>query len=389
MNAALLEAPEGALTIPRTACLLQEQDAPIVLAEITEAGTKSNKFEMVALTGKPLRHWWYGTLAIELSGIKFKKRMPVLKDHDVDQRIGYTTALRVDESRGLIAEGHLLQTSEAAKEVLADSREGFPWQASTYLEPRKIVRLGDGEEAECNGRKVKGPGVIFRECTLREVTFTALGVDDDTSATSLSAKVAGDVVAVLSLNQQTMTKTTEGAAPVAAAAPVAPAVSTPVDTAKLAADATAVERTRVDTILSSAADCQVELARKLVKDGVALSDALVQLNQDLRTRLAAQSPDPKATKSLARGNTSRVAPAEDDRQESDERAAEAPKLSDIGQHSTDEEIDAAWKAADSKLRKEFDNDKELFAFSMRNQRAHKQFQTKAQFEAATQGAERG
>lgn len=354
MNAALLEAPEGALHIPRSACLLQEAEAPIVLADFEADGKKGNRFEMVALTGKPLRHWWYGTLAIELSGIKFKKRMPVLKDHDVDQRIGYTTALRVDEHRGLIAEGQLLQTSEAAKEVLADSREGFPWQASTYLEPRKIVRLGDGEEAECNGRKVKGPGVIFRECTLREVTFTALGVDDDTSATSLSAKVAGDVVAVLSLNA-TMTKTTEGAAPVAAAAPVAPAVSTPFEPAKLAADATNAERTRVDTILSSAADCQVELARKLVKDGVALSDALVQLNQDLRTRLAAQKPDPKATLSLAGGNTANVAPADGKGAKSEESA----QLSG----------EPLWKkqwAEDANLRDEFDSE-EVYLSAMRNE----------------------
>lgn len=368
MNAALLQAPEGALSIPRTACLLQEQDAPIVLAEITEAGTKSNKFEMVALTGKPLRHWWYGTLAIELSGIKFKKRMPVLKDHDVDQRIGYTTALRVDESRGLIAEGHLLQTSEAAKEVLADSREGFPWQASTYLEPRKIVRLGDGEEAECNGRKVKGPGVIFRECTLREVTFTALGVDDDTSATSLSAKVAGDVVAVLSLNQQPMTKTTEGAAPVAAAAPVAPAVSTPVDTAKLAADTLATERKRVATILSSAAGVQAELAQKLVTDGVELSEALAQLQADSKARLAANKPAPEATQSLARGNTANVAPA-------DGKGGAAPaKLSETDPTTWEK----AW-SEDAQLRDEFNGSKDVFLAAMKNANRHRAFGSRQEF----------
>ncbi len=364
MNAALLQAPEGALSIPRTACLLQEQDAPIVLAEITEAGTKSNKFEMVALTGKPLRHWWYGTLAIELSGIKFKKRMPVLKDHDVDQRIGYTTALRVDESRGLIAEGHLLQTSEAAKEVLADSREGFPWQASTYLEPRKIVRLGDGEEAECNGRKVKGPGVIFRECTLREVTFTALGVDDDTSATSLSAKVAGDVVAVLSLNQQPMTKTTEGAAPVAAAAPVAPAVSTPVDTAKLAADAIESERKRAREIRLAAAGVQRELADKLVDEGVALADALEQLQADSKARLAANKPSPEATQSLARGNTANVAPADG----KTGKAEESAKLSG----------EPLWRkqwAEDAKLHEEFDSE-DVYLAAMRNESRVKTFGTK-------------
>ena len=366
MNAALLAAPEGELKIPRAACLLQEVDAPIVLAQVDADGKKGNRFEMVALTGKPLRHWWYGTLAIELSGIKFKKKMPVLKDHDPDQRVGYTTSLRVDDSRGLVAEGQLLQTSEAAKAILADSQEGFPWQASTYLEPKTIVRLGDGEEGECNGRKVRGPGVIFRQCTLREVTFTALGVDDDTSATSLAADVAGDVVAVLSLNTQPMTKTTEGTAPVAAAATGASAVSTPQDQAKLAADTLAAERKRVATIHGAAAEAQAKLAQQLIADGVSTEDALLKLNEDLRARLSAQKPA-AATEALGAGNSAGGTPAGG-------RSAGPAKLNE----SDPSTWEKAW-TEDAALRAEFRGNKDVFLSAMRNYGKGKLFGSKKDF----------
>jgi hypothetical protein len=46
--------------------------------------------------------------------------------------------------------------------------------------------LDAGETAMCNGHTVEGPGAILRETTLREVTVTALGADENTSAALLS-----------------------------------------------------------------------------------------------------------------------------------------------------------------------------------------------------------
>jgi hypothetical protein len=355
MNAALMNAQDGeTVRIPRKACQLR-QDIDEAQLELGKGG-EPRSFSMVALTGKPLAHWWFGTLGIDLSGVRMKQRLPVLKDHDTEQRLGYTTSMRVDAGRGLIAEGKLMAKSEAAQAVLADHAEGFPWQASTYLQANRIQRLGLNEEAELNGRLVKGPATIFRESTLREVTFTALGVDDDTTATPLAGNGADDdVVALLSVTPMT-TKTNEApAATVAAAAPAVLAASPAQDNTAALAEREKQERARATAILSSAADAQRELAAKLVADGVPLSDALLQLNHDLRVRLSeAHAKANTSAASLAKGNTANVT-------NSDPEAARLAAMP---------EGDEKWKAqfaASAALRDEFLGDVSLYVSFKKNE----------------------
>ena len=193
------------VAVPRRALFLRDSTSEVQLA--APGDEQPRTFSMVALTGKPLSHWYFGTLAIDLAGVRMKQRLPVLKDHNTEERLGYTTAMRNEPGRGIVAEGRLLQRSPAAQQVLADSADGFPWQASTYLQASKMQRLAEGQSDQVNGYTVEGPATIFRESTLREVTFTALGVDDDTSATPLSANGADEEVAVL-LTAETMSNQT-------------------------------------------------------------------------------------------------------------------------------------------------------------------------------------
>lgn len=217
MNDTIRNAGAGdTVAVPRRALFLRDSTSEVQLA--APGDEQPRTFSMVALTGKPLAHWYFGTLAIDLAGVRMKQRLPVLKDHNTEERLGYTTAMRNEPGRGIVAEGRLLQRSPAAQQVLADSADGFPWQASTYLQASKMQRLAEGQSDQVNGYTVDGPATIFRESTLREVTFTALGVDDDTSATPLSATGADDEVAVL-LTADTMQNQT----PAEQAAPAAPA----------------------------------------------------------------------------------------------------------------------------------------------------------------------
>lgn len=349
MNAALLDAKPGEVKIPRRAMFLRDP-ADDVQLELGK-GEDPKRFTMVALTGKPLAHWWFGTLAIELSGIKMKQKLPVLKDHDSDQRLGFTTSLKHEPGRGIVAEGRLMEDSEASRAVLADAKQGFPWQASTYLQAHRILRVPPGEEAKCNGQPVKGPATIFLESTLREVTFCALGVDDDTSATPLSGNVAGEEVAVLlSLPTQDHTMTTE-VQTANKATEGGKAASTPeqkIDTAVLAEATLKAERARVAAITSGSAEAQAELRNKLIADGTPVEAALAALNKDLIERLAASSKlSVSGTAPLGKGNTANVA----------ETSAEDAKLKAMP------DGEEKWKAefaADAKLRAEFGGDVSLY-----------------------------
>ena len=69
-----------------------------------------------------------------------------------------------------------------AQEVIATSENGFPWQASLGASADKVVFIPEGKTAKANGREFKGPVYIARKSTLGEVSFVALGADDDTEA---------------------------------------------------------------------------------------------------------------------------------------------------------------------------------------------------------------
>ena len=77
------------------------------------------------------------------------------------------------------------------QEVIATSENGFPWQASLGANADKVVFIPEGKTATANSREFKGPVYIARKSSLGEVSFVALGADDDTEA-RIAAGQAGD-----------------------------------------------------------------------------------------------------------------------------------------------------------------------------------------------------
>lgn len=148
------------------------------------AGDSPRAFKMLAYTGAIVSRW-YGRLVFELKGIQFKQVTPALKDHDGRAIVGQSSKVSLT-SEGLEAEGFVLKSTEAAKEVTRLADENYQWQVSAGLEVLKIERLLDGEVATVNGQQVSGPLYIARESKLREMSFLSVGADGDTSAEILS-----------------------------------------------------------------------------------------------------------------------------------------------------------------------------------------------------------
>jgi hypothetical protein len=325
-------------TVPRRA--MQLRDAQDV--RISEGEDKHRKFSMVALTGKPIAHWWFGTLAIDLEGISMKQTLPVLKDHDTEQRLGFTTKLSVQPGRGLLAEGAMLD-NDHAKQVLADHDQGFPWQASTYLQASEIQRLSEGETAVVNGQSVQGPAAIFRKSTLREVTFTTLGADDDTSATPLSSASEDQLqVAILLSNREPEQMD-----------PIELAKQTEAQLKLARDDSTKAERARVLAILSQTVESQRDLALSLIGEGVSLVDSQAKINENLRAQLSA---------SKVHKNDANVAPLSNGNAGNQLNDANAT----LAAANSPEGWEAQW-TADAKLRADWDNDKALFLAERRAQ----------------------
>ena len=162
-------------------------------AETAEEGKPAlRKFSMVAYTGGAMRlGGWPYPVVVDLAGMRVtRKSRPILKDHDRASIVGHTDDIVVGDSRLEVA-GVISGVGNTAQEVIATSENGFPWQASLGANADKVVFIPEGKTATANSREFKGPVYIARKSTLGEVSFVALGADDDTEA-RIAAGQSGD-----------------------------------------------------------------------------------------------------------------------------------------------------------------------------------------------------
>lgn len=259
--------------------------------EFAEGEGGSKRFSMVANSGKPFMHWFWDRFAIDLEGLEHpNKSLPVLLDHSTRQRVGFTSEIKKSE-KGLVVEGQFLDSSAFGQEVHAQSKEGFPWQASVGVRALRIERVEDGETTDVNGHEFAGPGHIFRKCNLREVSFTSLGADEETSASSFSESDVLDLESLVFSSgesgfPESLSERSAGMTKPASPATAVGDAENKVDEAKLKDEAIQAERSRVSTILGLASAGQEELAQSLIKEGASVEAAAVKLCEDSKRILA-------------------------------------------------------------------------------------------------------
>jgi hypothetical protein len=141
------------------------------------------RFSMVAYTGGAMAvPGWPHPVVVDLAGLQISARSrPILKDHNRSLIVGHTDAVRVDGTQ-LLVTGVISGAGPIAREIVESSRNGFPWQASLGALAERVEFVPKGRRAQANGREFEGPLHIARRATLGEISFVALGADDNTSA---------------------------------------------------------------------------------------------------------------------------------------------------------------------------------------------------------------
>jgi phage major head subunit gpT-like protein len=143
---------------------------------------KPKRFSMTAYTGGPMQVNSYGPpVIIDLSGIKARAPLPILRDHDPSRVIGHADEVNVTESAIKLA-GVISGAGPDATEVQASASNGFPWKASVGARPDKLEFISDGVATKVNGKTFTGPLYVARKSTLGETSFVALGADRKATA---------------------------------------------------------------------------------------------------------------------------------------------------------------------------------------------------------------
>lgn len=148
---------------------------------------KSAPVKMIARTGDPINHWYWGKIIHDLDGMQLhKNRIAIDYCHSSFDTIGYLNKFDI-ESGDLIVSGAITPMPDDypqrdfGREVIFKSKSGVPYEASIdFSGPVSIEEIGEGHTVEVNGREFAGPGVVVRKWNLRSVAVCPYGADMNT-----------------------------------------------------------------------------------------------------------------------------------------------------------------------------------------------------------------
>lgn len=166
-------------------------EAPITItAGESEGENKSPpKFSVTAYTGGAMElNGWDHPVVVDLDGMEFGKSLIANLEHDAKQRVGHVTEKSKDGNQ-LTLGGVVSSTTAAAKEVVADAGQDFPWQASIEASPQKLETVKAKQTVQVNGQTFTGPLYVARKSVLKGFAFVSHGADDNTTA-SIAATAA-------------------------------------------------------------------------------------------------------------------------------------------------------------------------------------------------------
>lgn len=150
-----------------------------------EPSDVSVPIELLARTGEPLDHWYWGRIVHDFAGMSHRDIIPIDYRHNADELVGYLDTFEIREGNLHLA-GKLesIATDDRAAEIIAKGRRKIPYQSSIYFNQETAVFewLPGDMTANINGRDVTGPLVIVREWELRGCAVTPYGADSGTAA---------------------------------------------------------------------------------------------------------------------------------------------------------------------------------------------------------------
>lgn len=171
--------------------------AELQLQPADDGETKIRQGKIVARTGGEAFHWYWGRCVHDLSGMNLpKKRVPLDYCHNPCDVVGFAEGF--DAAAGeLVCDASLVthRPEDRAAKLMADSDAGVPYEASILQSAAGLVIewVDAGATVDVNGQSFSGPGVVFRQWTLRGLATCPQGSDAATSSEFSAGPLAGEV----------------------------------------------------------------------------------------------------------------------------------------------------------------------------------------------------
>jgi len=180
--------------------VLRTEASDVAIQAAEDEEKKLRRFTMKAYTGGVMQlTGWAFPVVIDLVGLRVpRKSRPILKDHNSALIVGHSENVSKQNST-LAVSGVISGAGRVAQEVVDASENGFPWQASVGARVERVVFVPEGRKVKANGKEFIGPLYVVRKSTLGELSFVALGADEETSA-RVAASAAFEKTEILSMN---------------------------------------------------------------------------------------------------------------------------------------------------------------------------------------------
>lgn len=163
------------MDIPAEATVFNMQGA----CSFGEGEEDKKNIRLMLYDGSIVKHWYWGNMGFELASMKLaKKTVPILDTHDVDRRVGFSTAATFDGKFQM--DGRLLD-NEWGRAIQADSAGGYPFEASLRFDPNKsrIEYIKEGASVAVNGHTLSGPGTLITNTVVVEGSVCTFGAQNN------------------------------------------------------------------------------------------------------------------------------------------------------------------------------------------------------------------
>jgi hypothetical protein len=148
------------------------------------------RFAGIAYSGAVITHPWWGSLAIDVAGMRLQEKVPALREHARDRAAGVIDKHTRDAGK-LRVEGYFLTSTADGQEVLTLARAGFPWRLSIAAWAESVEELKSGVSAAVNGFQLRGPAVIWRQTRIGEISFVSVPADERAVVDQVAASLGG------------------------------------------------------------------------------------------------------------------------------------------------------------------------------------------------------